>query len=264
MLFGAVGCGKSSVINLLANKPIAQVFTNIEACTKEPRRYLVPIGKRQFTLWDTTGFGLPRRGAINPLLPYEQACDLLRNRLNGVHLILLCASKDDIRSNNHRLRSLYWLIKDFFFGGYAPVALVVTHFDTPDDSKKWWEDNQRAIFTKTDIPVASIPHARTSTKAQNGSDESGRALRSLLEQCATFATPISPRTDLPSDGEADLLRKCGLTDSDATELVHKLCRPQNQPNSAINAERPVAMVSSNIEPGPGRVERGGRGPSAYH
>ena len=230
-------------------------------------------------MWDTPGFCLPRGGAINPRLPYEQAHVLLRDLPNGVNLILLCASKDEIRSNNPWLRNLYWLINDFFFDGCAPVALVVTHFDALDNLKKWWEDNQRTICSKTTIPVTSIPRVCTTT-ARSGSDESGLALRSLLEKCATSALPIPLHDHLPSHGAACLVDKCGLTSSDAAELVDKFSRPQNQLNvpvvlsgkagsgesSVLNTERPIATVSSSIQRGLGWKERGGsgRGPSVEH
>jgi hypothetical protein len=105
VLFSALGYGKSSIINLLAGKPIAKVSTNMEPCTKQPRCYQISIG-----------------GDICPLLPYEQAHTVLR-----VHLLLLCARKDEITS----LGSLYRLINDFFFGGQAPIAIVGTHCYRP-------------------------------------------------------------------------------------------------------------------------------------
>ena len=227
----------------------------MEPCTKRPRCYQISIGERRFRLWDTTGFRLPRGGEINPLLPYEQAHAVLRNLADSVHLILLCARKDGITS----LGNLYRLINDFFFGGRAPIAIVVTHFDHPEQN--WWERNQRVIVKKTGIPIQSIPHGCTTT-LQPGCDHSRQSLRSFLEKCATSVTPTSLRLNLPShEASHDIATHCGLNDSDATALVDTFSRPRNLPNagflgkhaignsSVINlvAGRPVAQVTSVIE-----------------
>ncbi|KAF8550569.1 kinase-like protein, partial [Imleria badia] len=91
VLFGTLGCGKSSIINLLADEPIAQISTGIDVhpCTKRPRWYEISIGQRRFRLWDTMGFHFAREGDVSPLLPYEQALAVLRNLTDGANLILL-------------------------------------------------------------------------------------------------------------------------------------------------------------------------------
>ncbi|KAF8548050.1 kinase-like protein [Imleria badia] len=116
VLFGATGCGKSSIINLLAENPIVEVPTDVDPCTKRPRWHEIFIGNRQMRLCDTMGFRLAREGDTNPLLPYKQAHTVLRNLTDGVNLILLCARKDEIFAS---LGGLYRLIKDFFYGGRA-------------------------------------------------------------------------------------------------------------------------------------------------
>ena len=225
----------------------------MEPCTKRPRCYQISIGERRFRLWDTTGFRLPRGGEISPLSPYEQAHAVLRNLPDGVHIILLCTRKDEM---NRSLSGLYWLINHVFFGGRAPIALVVTHFDNPEP--KWSERDQRVIARKTDIPILSIPHECTTTVLA-GCDQSRQTLRSLLEKCAVSATPTPLRLNLPASH--DIATHCVLGNSDATALVDKFSRPRNLPNvvffgkagagksSVINliAERPVAQVTSDIE-----------------
>ena len=260
VLFGPVGCGKSSIINLLAGRPIAPVSTNMEPCTKRPRCYRIPIGERQFRVWDTTGFCLPRGGTINPLSSYEQAHAVLRNLAEGAHVIVLCSRKDGI---NPWLRSLYWFINNFLFAGRAPVAFVVTHFDTPDTSKKsWWDRNQHAFVSNTNIPIQSIPHVH-STTVQTGCEQSRQDLRSFLEECAATATPVPLRLHLPSHeaASAAISDNCDLTKSDAAALVDKFNKPRNPLNVVLFGEagagkssvvdiiagQAVARVSSAVE-----------------
>ena len=227
----------------------------MDPCTKRSQCHRITIGGRRFRLWDTTGFRLPRGGDIDPLLPYEQAHAVLRSLSDGVHLILLCARKDEL---NRSLGGLYWLINHFFFGGRAPIALVVTHFDDP--VQNWWERNQRFIANKTSIPVQSIPHEFTTTVR---ADQSRRTLMLLLEKCATSVTPTPLRLNISSHAASslDIATRCGLSNSDATALVDEFSRPRNQSNvvflgkpgarnrSVANLIHrcPLAPVTSDIE-----------------
>ena len=256
VLFGALGCGKSSIINLLADEPIAQVSTDVDPCTKRPRWYEVSIDEKRFRLWDTMGFHLARGGDTNPLLPYEQAHAVLRNLTGGINLILLCARKDGIFAS---LGGLYWLISDFFYSGRAPMAFVVTQCDTPDVG--WWERNQDIIAQRTGIPVHFIPHACITT-IQTGCDQSKQTLKALLENYATTVPPITLRLDLSSYKTASLRLAihCGLSKFEATTLVKQFNRPHRPFNvvffgkagsgksSVINllAGHPIAQVSSGV------------------
>ena len=254
MLFGAVGCGKSSIVNLLSEEPIAHVSADVEPCTQRPRWYQVSIGDRRLRLWDTMGFRPAHGGDTSHLLPYEQAHAVLRNLPDGVNLILLCARKDQILPS---LGSFYWLINDFFYGGRAPIAFAVTHPDAPDE--RWWERNQVVIAQRTGIPVQSIPHVCVTT-LQTGCDQSKKALKELLQTFATAITPIPPRLDLSSHATAcvNLVTHCGLSRPEARALVEKFSRPLRPFNvvffgeagvgksSVINliAGNPIAKVSS--------------------
>ena len=258
VLFGAVGCGKSSIINLLAEEPIAQVSADVEPCTKRPRWYQISNGGGRIRLWDTMGFGFAHGGEVSPLSPYEQAHAVLRNLPDGVNLILLCASKGGIFAS---LGSLYWLINDFFFGGRAPIAFVVIHLDAFDE--RWLERNQDSITEITGIPVQSIPHACVTT-VQEGRDQSKQALKALFRTYATATPPISPRLDLSSHTTAslDLTTHCKLSLSEATALVEEFGRPLRPFNivffgeagvgksSVINliVGHPLANVSSGVDP----------------
>ncbi|KAG8216986.1 kinase-like domain-containing protein [Butyriboletus roseoflavus] len=217
VLFGAHGCGKSSIIDLLAEELIAPVSTNMEPCTEQSRCYQIHIGERKFHLWDTTEFHLAR-GDISHLSPYEQAHAVLRNLPDGVHLILLCARKDEIPS----LGSLFWLINDFFFGGRAPVAFVVTHFD--DFNQRLWDRNQRSIAKMTGIPIQSILHAFRTT-ALTGDDDDQK-LKALLAN-AVSSIPLPLDHSSHAAAARDIATRCKLSDSDAADLVERFNRSCN-------------------------------------
>lgn len=246
-LFGVTGCGKSSIINLLADQPVASVSTGVEACTRRARWYPISLGEKKFRIWDTMGFNQAEAKGINPLSPYEQAHALLRNLQDGVDLILLCARKDGI---NASLRNLYWLLDSFFFGGRAQIALVLTHFDGPHD--QWWERNRNIIAQKCGIPVQFLPYVCI-TAVQNGPpqidspyDQSKQALKALLEEHATFPTPLC--LDLSSDNASvaaaeSLNVHCQLNLSDATILVQKFRLPKRPFHAILFGESGVGKSS---------------------
>jgi predicted GTPase len=246
-LFGVTGCGKSSIINLLADKPVANVSTGVEPCTTRARWYPVSLGEKKFRLWDTMGFNQAEAKGIDTLSPYEQAHALLRNLQDGVDLVLLCARKDGI---NASLRNLYWLLDSFFFGGRAQIALVLTHFDTPHD--QWWERNRNVIAQKCNIPVQFLPYVCITT-VQNGYpqpdslyDQSKQALKALLQEHATTPTPTPLRLDLSSDiasAVESLNVHCQLSISDATTLVEKFRLPKRPLNAILFGESGVGKSS---------------------
>ena len=244
-LFGVTGCGKSSIINLLADKPVANVSTGVEACTRRARWYPISLGEKNFRLWDTMGFNQAEAKDINTLSPYEQAHALLRNLQDGVDLVLLCARKDGI---NASLRNLYWLLDSFFFGGRAQIALVLTHFDTPHD--QWWDRNRNVIAQKCHIPVQFLPYVCITT-VQNGSpqpgslyDQSKQALEALLQEHATTPTPLCP--DLSSDiasATESLNVHCQLSIPDAATLVAKFRLPKRPFHAILFGESGVGKSS---------------------
>ena len=176
------------------------------------------------------GFNQAEAKDSNPLSPYEQAHALLQNLQDGVDLILLCARKDGI---NASLRNLYWLLDSLFFGGRAQIALVLTHFDTPDE--EWWDRNRHIIAQRCNIPVQFLPHACVTT-VQNASpnsdsiyDKSKQVLRALLQEHAD--TPTQLRLDLSSDVASaevaeSLKEHCQLNILDATTLVENFRTPK--------------------------------------
>ncbi|KAF8549362.1 P-loop containing nucleoside triphosphate hydrolase protein, partial [Imleria badia] len=131
VLFGTPGCGKSSIINLLADEPIAQVSMDVDPCTKRPRWYEISISERRFRLWDTMGIHLDHGGDT------ENAVGLIRevSQQGGVDLLLLCRKASWSPPSE---LDQYRLFKEFLCEGQVPVAVVVTHLEWYDPMEKWW------------------------------------------------------------------------------------------------------------------------------
>ncbi|KAF9244993.1 P-loop containing nucleoside triphosphate hydrolase protein [Melanogaster broomeanus] len=230
VLFGETGSGKSSIINLLAGSPVAEVTPSVDACTKLPRWYQISIGEKKFRLWDTMGFNQPQANNVDHLSPYEQAHGVLRSLEDGVDLFLLCARKDGI---NASLRRIYFLVNSVFFDGRARIALVVTHFDE-GAVEGWWERNEQTIITK--FGIQTLAHACIdATQGKNPQPnprlaefQSKLALETLLKTHGSANIPLLLPPNFLSDSaavECSLTSHCALSASDAKALVERFATP---------------------------------------
>ena len=73
MLLGTSGCGKSSFINYLAKKEVAEVSDNGESCTKKVKCYEVVVLGKRLRLFDTQGYN-DTKGEMN-----EKVASKIRN-----------------------------------------------------------------------------------------------------------------------------------------------------------------------------------------
>ncbi|KAF9244992.1 P-loop containing nucleoside triphosphate hydrolase protein [Melanogaster broomeanus] len=209
VLFGETGSGKSSIINLLAGSPVAEVAHSVDACTKLPRWYQISIGEKKFRLYDTTGFNQLQSHNVDHISPYEQAHGVLRS-FEDVDLILLCARKDGI---NASLRRIYSLVNNVFvFDGRARIALVVTHCDgAAEDGVQDLACVQCITALQDESPQ---PNSRFIKSKQ--------ALEALLRTCGPPNPPFSLSPNFLSD-RAEVMRNlasnCLLGISEAETLV---------------------------------------------
>ena len=79
ILFGETGVGKSSVINLIAEKPIAEVSPDVDGCTMNSKEYSFDVLTRRIRLWDTVGLEEPQMGVNGYLAAIEKALALIRS-----------------------------------------------------------------------------------------------------------------------------------------------------------------------------------------
>ncbi|KAF9222603.1 hypothetical protein BS17DRAFT_767794 [Gyrodon lividus] len=246
VLFGEIGSGKSSVINLLTGKPVAQVSPCADACTMLPRWYPISLGEKKFRLWDTMGFNQPQETDVNRLAPYEQAHALLRTFQDGVDLLLLCTRKDAI---NASFRRIYWLVNNFFFDGRARIVLVMTHFDGTAE-EGWWERNQQTIITR--YGIQTLGHVCI-TAAQAECPplvlhraKSKQALEALLRTYCSPDIPLSlPHNFMSNETAAsrNLATNYRLSDSEVEALMQKFATPPRLHRVVLFGEAGVGKSS---------------------
>ncbi|KAF7969658.1 hypothetical protein HWV62_26700 [Athelia sp. TMB] len=196
IVFGQSGAGKSSLINMIAQKDIAKTSADITGCTPNTRGYVVPLSNGILaTICDTAGLNENSEGSVPAVIAIANIFQLIRSfASDGLSLLIFCM-RGQINASTARN---YNIIKSLC-KGKAPVALVVTGLENELDRGKWWEANQ-ANFTEKGMTFDY--HACVVTVRGPGNEkqgflygqqykESGVAVRSIIE-AACMRQPWKP------------------------------------------------------------------------
>ncbi|KIJ67507.1 hypothetical protein HYDPIDRAFT_38019 [Hydnomerulius pinastri MD-312] len=155
VLFGETGVGQSSVINLIAGKPLAKVSPDADGCTMASVAYRVTLESWDFCIYDTVGLEQPDVGVNDYLAAIEQAFTLIRcvGAAGGVHLLLFCLRGNRITAT---VQSNYRLFYEVLCNKKVPIALVFTGLEREGNLEDWWVRNESKI---KGYGVHSIGHA---------------------------------------------------------------------------------------------------------
>lgn len=222
ILFGETGSGKSSVINLLAGKQVAQTSSDSDGCTKAYKPYPFIVNGRTYTVWDTVGLEGPVTGLTGYLPAIEQVCKLVRNLLKagGVDLLLFCHRQGRITAST---RKNYTLLYEVLCRKSVSIAAVITHLEHEKRMEDWWDQNA-TIFEDKGIKV--FGHACVTTlpgdpKMRQSREAIERLLR-MHDSTGRYAIPIEKVAEERKDVVGDLRQLCGLREHDARRVAQIL------------------------------------------
>ncbi|KAG8213756.1 P-loop containing nucleoside triphosphate hydrolase protein [Butyriboletus roseoflavus] len=155
ILFGETGVGKSSVINLLAGKPVARVSSDVEGCTLQSTKYTLSFRGAEVRVWDTVGLEEPTMGINGYLSAIEKAYMLIRELGNagGVDLLLFCIRGSRITATT---QGNYRLFHEVLCNKEVPIAVVVTNLEREVVMEDWWMRNEKYIEM---YGIRSVGHA---------------------------------------------------------------------------------------------------------
>ena len=238
ILFGETGVGKSSVINLIAGRRLAETSTEVDGCTMNSKNYQFTIDPRQINIWDTVGLNEPQMG-VNGFYEaivkaYALICKL--NEAGGVDLLLFCIRGNRITATT---QSNYRLFYEVLCNKQVPIALVITHLERERRMEDWWERNEASILK---YGIQSAGHACvTGLEDKNQKYEESRdAMSHLLSQhdnrgrfsmppepwfirlLQALASLFSTSTPAAKDVARILMKRCGLDPEIASRLAGQL------------------------------------------
>ncbi len=139
IIFGEVGVGKSSLINMITGTACADVSSAAIGSTFESVPYDAELSGRKYRLWDTIGLNEGEQGNVSAERAIESLQELVRNlQSGGVSLLVYC-----IRGT--RLRDIVKINYDLFHtiicAAQVPIVVAVTGLENEDDMEDWWRDN---------------------------------------------------------------------------------------------------------------------------
>ncbi|KAI6044901.1 P-loop containing nucleoside triphosphate hydrolase protein [Pisolithus marmoratus] len=155
ILFGKTGVGKSSVVNLIAGRPVAEVSPDAEVCTMSSTEYRFVVGAHDFRVWDTAGLEEPAFGVNAYFEAILKALQLIRRvaAAGGVNLLLFCMPG---RRVTRTAQSNYRLFYEMLCESKVPIGLVITNLEREKDMENWWMRNEKALYG---FGIKSVGHA---------------------------------------------------------------------------------------------------------
>jgi len=144
IIFGEAGCGKSSLVNMIVDKPVAKTSNGSGGCTSKSQAYEATIDNATFRIHDTAGLNQSNQGRV-PHSMAEQGLYKLIEQLDGVSLLIFC-NRGMVKKN----ATANWkLLNKRICGKKVPILAVVTGLEEEDDPDDWWKrEENRKVFRK--------------------------------------------------------------------------------------------------------------------
>jgi hypothetical protein len=179
IVFGEMGVGKSSLINLIAGEEVTKTSSGAKSCTLNYTEHTIRlIDHLNIRLYDTVskctdchdppdilsqimqaGLNEPTIDNANYLGALVKAHELIQSlqEKGGIHGILFCVRGGRITSTTQQN---YKLIYDFLCQKTVPVSLVVTGLENEPDMDGWWTTNKTTLEQSG---IASTKHVCITT-----------------------------------------------------------------------------------------------------
>ncbi|KAF7969669.1 hypothetical protein HWV62_26723 [Athelia sp. TMB] len=164
---GQAGVGKSSIVNMLAGRRVADTSHDMDRCTFESASYHVAgPDHREITLWDTAGLEegpTERAVTLDAIKNIHRLTSQLASGTGGSLVIYVVKGKllSSVIKN-------YMLVKAFC-DDRLPLALVVTGLDGVPNRAEWWRKNE-VHFKKAGLLSAGhaciVAHKQPHTAAE--------------------------------------------------------------------------------------------------
>lgn len=141
VIFGEIGAGKSSVINLSAGRQIVHISPDIHRCTLHWTELQVTFKNgTRYQVFNTVGLQEPRLHTGEYLSAISNAYGLITTlkERGGVNLLLFCVRGGRVTAT---MQSNYRLFFEFPCEERVPLVLVVTNLEREVNMEDWYTRN---------------------------------------------------------------------------------------------------------------------------
>ena len=262
VIFGQTGTGKSSVVNLMAGKEIANTSIETQRCTLHWTEHPIVFDGHSFKVFDTVGMEDHQLEMAGYLSAIENTYRLITKLQNegGIHLLLFCVRAGRFTSTT---QNNYRLFYESLCEKQVPIVLVVTGLEGEQNMDGWWT-RSKPTFDKYGVVVDDhacitaikgldhreqqlyeesrhlvrkliIQHSKDASDGYNGSDghsdkghNGGHGwFRRVLGMLKGLLGGLLPRdTPKRKDIVSVFVKRCGMPPEAAAELAKQIS-PQN-------------------------------------
>ncbi|KAG1741506.1 P-loop containing nucleoside triphosphate hydrolase protein [Suillus paluster] len=144
VIFGETGAGKSSLVNLMARKEVADTSPDTKRCTLHWKDYTIGFGGESYKVFDTVGLEEPQLGITEYLGSVENAYRLIKelDRQGGIDLLLFCIRAGRLSPT---IQSNYRLFHEFLCEKKVPIVLAITNLEREKRMEDWWEREHNCL-----------------------------------------------------------------------------------------------------------------------
>ncbi|KAF5378186.1 hypothetical protein D9615_007550 [Tricholomella constricta] len=198
ILFGESGSGKSSIVNMIAQRHLATVSSSVNGCTFTSARYTIDFLDTKFNVYDTAGLDEGEAGTVPKQKAIVQLFRLLKSLDTGVNLLVFCMRGPRIKEAAHKNWRLF---HEIICRRQVPIILAVTGLEQETDMDDWWVRNKGAFQRYEMYPqgVACITATRGKLlksgahRLDEEYEESMKKMRKLIEsQCREQPWAVQP------------------------------------------------------------------------
>jgi small GTP-binding protein len=144
LVIGQTGAGKSSLVNLLAGKKVANVCDGANGCTFKFETYQCDYNGELFELIDTVGLNEGSKGTVKPKDAMKMLIKFIKGNKRGFSCILFVMPKGRITESFEKNHMLFCRT---LLDGKTPAILFLSHCESDDPMNTWItkEENKTAL-----------------------------------------------------------------------------------------------------------------------
>lgn len=157
IVFGEMGVGKSSLINLIAGEQVARSSSGVQSCNLKSTGYSIRLSDPQLNvnLFDTVGLDSPNMDSAGYLDALVKAHELIVSLKcqGGIHGLLFCIKGGRV---SRTMQQNYRVFYEFLCQEKVPLALVITNLENEVNMDDWWTRNKAHVEKSGVVPVMQV------------------------------------------------------------------------------------------------------------